>query len=76
MNTDKDCYRPLFSVPSTSSLSSLLHLTNRKSDSWYPQYFEACVFVMQLLLCNAIICSEIYTRILNNSLKKICLFGH
>ena len=48
MNTDKDCYRPLFSVPSTSSLSSLLHLTNRKSDSWYPQYFEACVF----LLCN------------------------
>ena len=37
-------------------------------------FWSVCVSVMQLLLCNAIICSEIYTRILNNSLKKICLF--
>ena len=36
-------------------------------------FWSVCVSVMQLLLCNAIICSEIYTRILNNSLKKICL---
>ena len=49
-------------------------LQTEKSDSWYPQYWSVCVSVMQLLLCNAIICSEIYTRTLNNSLRKICLF--